>query len=90
MANTKLSDISKEFDMKVTEFAGAMGYTREALHISLKTGNVDRWRMREALKKLQEISNEMYLNQTKDVLIAKSRREQVLASLEKWFGLVWD
>lgn len=90
MANTKLSDISKEFDMKVAEFADAMGYTREALHISLKTGDVNHWRMHEALKKMQEISNEMYIDQTKDVLIAKSRREQVLASLAQWFGMSLD
>ncbi|MGL4687046.1 MAG: hypothetical protein ACRCVY_09875 [Commensalibacter sp.] len=90
MEKTTLKDVSREFGMKANEFAGLIGYTPQALNAALRSSEVDRHRMYMALKKLNETSNEMYLNQTKEVLIAKSRREQVLASLAKWFGMSWD
>ena len=90
MSNIDLKQLSEPFELNANEFAEKMGYSRQALHAALRTGEVNDRRMLTALENMKAISNKMYLNQLNEADKAKKRRELVLASLAKWFGLVWD
>ena len=88
MSKANLKELSEPFGMTVTKFAETMGYTRQALHAAIQTGDVNHRRMRKELKNMKVISNRIYLKQIDEADKAKKRRELVLASLSKWFGLV--
>jgi len=90
MKNIDLKQLSEPFNMKVTEFSETMGYSRQGLREAVKTGNVDRRRMHTALSNMKAVSNKMYFRQLNEADKAKKRREQVLTSLAKWFGLTWN
>ena len=90
MEKTTLKHVSKEFGMKANEFAESIGYTPQAFNAALRTGQASSSRMARALKNLKNISDKMYLKQINEANNTKLRREQVLATLAKWFGLVWD
>lgn len=90
MEKTTLKHVSKEFGMKANEFAKAIGYTPQAFNTALRTGEIAFTRMSKAMDDLKDISDKMYLKQINEANNAKSRREQVLASLAKWFGMSWD
>jgi len=87
MEKTTLKHVSKEFGMKANEFAETIGYTPQALNTALRTGETNSTRMLGALKNLENISNKMYMQQVTAVGNARSRRDQVIKQLAKFFKL---
>lgn len=82
-----LRDIAKAFGCNVSVLANTMGYTRQGLHTALKTGEVQKTRMRAALEHLRTIDELQY---QEDMAAAEEQskvRQQSIRDMEMIFNL---